>query len=243
MIAIESAKNPKYRRWLKLLEGSGIRAEGQALLSGAKVIDEVWRDDPDRIVEILLPPKAEPLAMDVPHARLSGDLFRALDVVGTKQPLAVLTAPPLPEWDHAPARGLELILALSDPGNLGACLRSAEAFGVTRTILTAECASPYLPRALRGSAGSSLRMKMARTGPLADLSVTEVIGLDAGGQPLETFAWPKDGFLVLGEEGRGLPENLRGPRLAIPMRAPVESLNATVAASLALYAHHFSTRS
>lgn len=242
MISIESAHNPKFRRWLSLLDGAGIRAEGLALLPGPKVIEEVLRDDPARVREILLPPKTEALAVDVPQVRLGGDLFRALDVVGTKRPLAVIHAPTLEDWDRSPPRGLELILALSDPGNLGACLRSAEAFGVSRVILTAECASPYLPRALRGSAGSALRLPLSRTGPITALDLDDVVGLDSGGTPLDQFAWPKDSYLVLGEEGRGLPAGLRGPRVAIPMAAPVESLNATVAASLALYAYRLSAR-
>ena len=173
----------------------------------------------------------------IAHVRLAAPLFKALDVIGTNSPLAVIAAPELARWSPAPPRGLELILALSDPNNLGACLRSAEAFGVSRVILTEECSSPYLPRALRASVGSSLRVPMVRTGRLSDLTLSDVVGLDAGGTPLDQFAWPNDLYLALGEEGRGLPANLSGPRLSIPMRGAVESLNATVAASLALYAY------
>ena len=237
MILIESARNERFRRYLSLLEGGGIKAEGLALLGGRKVIDELRARDPDRIREILLAPDHEPLDQHSAHVRLASPLFKELDVVGTRAPLAVITAPALDAWTPAPPRGLNLILALSDPNNLGACLRSAEAFGVARVILTEECSSPYLPRALRASVGSALRVPMVRAGRLSELAVTDVIGLDAGGTALDRFEWPTDVYLALGEEGRGLPANLAGPRIAIPMQGEVESLNATVAASLALYAH------
>ena len=233
---ITSPHNPKYRRWLSLLESKGIRKEARALVSGVKLVEELCRQRPDDVEEIVLPPKAEPFDYQHRHTRLSAPLFRDLDVIGTRAPLAILRAPDLDEW-HATEqpRGLELVLALGDPANLGACLRSAEAFGATRVILTEECASPYLPKALRASSGSAFRLKMVRAGRLADLRVPGAVGLDMDGTDLLGFEFAKDVYLVLGEEGQGLPPGLLTHRVRIPMRAPVESLNATVAASVAMF--------
>ena len=54
---------------------------------------------------------------------------------------------------------------------------------------------------------------------------------------LPGFHWPKDIRLLVGEEGPGLPPITSGTRLAVPMTGSVESLNAVVAAGMALYAY------
>lgn len=239
---ISSPRNPGYRLWLSLLEAKGIKQEELALASGAKIVEELLLHHPERLREILLPPKAAPLAAACPQTRLSSALFKALDVSGTKAPLAVVTAPRLPDWkDGAAPERLELILALSDPGNLGACLRSAEAFGARRVILTEECCSPYLPKAVRASSGSVWRLNLATTASLNKLSFTgTAIGLDLKGENVLSFRWPRDAYLILGEEGRGLPPSLSLTPVRIPMQGGLDSLNATVAASIAMFSY-FST--
>jgi TrmH family RNA methyltransferase len=235
---ITSSANSKYKLWLSLTESKGIKKEGLALLSGPKVVAEFLAAAPERVREILVPPKGQELSADFQHTRLSADLFQALDVIGTHSAVAVIEAPALEKWTPTSTpKGLELILALSDPSNLGSCLRSAEAFGVRQVILTRECASPYLPRALRASSGAALRLALKSTGSLSDLEVSGAIGLDMQGEALNTFTWPRDSYLILGEEGQGLPSSLKVKRLSIPMQPPTESLNATVAAAIAMYAY------
>ena len=237
MNEISSAQNPKFKTWLSLLESKGIRAERLALVSGSKVIEELLKQRPKDVEELLLPPKSDwtPPAK-VRCTRLSSDLFKKLDVIGTRAPLAVVCAPDLEAWTPTKPQGLELVLALSDPSNLGACLRSAEAFGVSRVILTKECSSPFLPKCIRASSGSVFRVQMMTCGDLADFRANgaDIVGLDMHGENLFGFAWPENLYLLLGEEGRGLPNGLCSKTLKIPMQAPVESLNATVAASVAL---------
>lgn len=241
MNEITSPHNPKYRRWLSLLESRGIREHARALVSGSKLVPELCHQRPADVEEIVLPPKAEPFDYRFKHTRLPAPLFKALDVIGTRAPLAIMRAPNLDEWNPNDApEGLELILALSDPNNLGACLRSAEAFGARRVILTRECASPFLPKAIRASSGSSLRLRCLVSGPLAEVRARHAFGLDMHGANVIGFEFPKDMFLILGEEGQGLPEIPALTRLSIPMQAPVESLNATVAASVAMFSYRAS---
>ncbi|NJL24532.1 MAG: RNA methyltransferase [Calothrix sp. SM1_5_4] len=235
---ISSPQNPKFKCWLSLLEAKGIKKEKLALVSGTKIVDELLRHSPDGVRALLLPPKADPPpAIHGKIYRLSAPLFRDLDVMGTKATLAVIDRPEIEEWRHEAPSGLELIVALSDPGNLGALLRSAEAFGVRRVILTAECSSPFLPRAIRASSGSVFRMRMAQTGALQSIKPTQAFSLDMDGEDISRMAWPKDLYLVLGEEGRGVPAELKTRRLRIPMEPMIESLNATVAASIALFSY------
>lgn len=239
MSVIESSGNAKFKAWCTLLDSKGIKKSGHALVSGRKLVDEFLARTPEKAVDLLLPIKGDEL---IPPAgvrahRLATPLFRELDVMGTKSPLLVVQTKPIEDWQPSAPKGLELIAALSDPGNLGTLLRSAEAFSVTRVILTEECCSPFLPKAIRASSGASLRLNIARTGPLAELQVETAFALDMQGEDLAVFRWPKDLYLLLGEEGRGIPSTLAHQRLKIRMSAGSESLNATTAAAIAMFSY------
>jgi len=237
MKEITSKHNAKYKLWLSLLESKGIRKEGLCLVSGEKVIGELLREDSERIVEFILPPKGNSPHSTMPATRLPGELFNELDVIGTKSPLAVVQRAELPKWKSGSPLGLQLILALSDPNNLGALLRSSEAFQVQNIILTKECCSPFLPKAIRASAGSVFRLPLAAGPSIKELTVERGYGLHMDGKNIYELAWPKDMYLVLGEEGQGLPENLNLTRVKIPMAKSIDSLNAMAAASIALFSY------
>jgi RNA methyltransferase, TrmH family len=236
---IASSHNPNYKRWLSLLESKGIKKEKRAIVSGEKLVTELLAQVSHIVEDLILPPKAELTATGPRMYRLmTGALFKELDVIGTKYPLAVVRVPEIEPWDPAvPPKGLELVVAMSDPSNLGAILRSAEAFGVSRVILTKESASPYLPKAMKASGLASLRLTLASAGSLAELPLDDGYALDMNGLDIAAFEWPRNLYLVLGEEGRGVPDSLALKRLKIPMASATESLNATVAGSIALYGY------
>lgn len=133
---------------------------------------------------------------------------------------------------------------LQDPANVGAVLRSAWAFGVGAYVLPPGTADPFHPRALRASAGAALhlpRLEAELPPVLAALGAAGYarLGLDAhAGVPPEQVARSPRAVLVVGAEGSGLAPALRAHLdglVRIPMRAGVESLNAAVAAGIALY--------
>ena len=155
--------------------------------------------------------------------------------------------PDMPMIDLSqPPQGLELVCALGDPVNLGALLRSA-AFGLSsRVILLADMAAPVPSgKCLRAALQRAIRLvavpRPGLVGPRPE-AAGPLLALDGQGEDLAGFAWPRDIRLVLGEEGLGLPPDLDVRRLAIPTTGAIESLNATVAASLALYGHYLATR-
>jgi len=133
---------------------------------------------------------------------------------------------------------------VQDPGNVGAIVRTAEATSATAVIVTPGSADPFGWKALRGSMGSSLRMRVAR----ADLKevlqqcrhdrVQTIALTPRGGQPFFAVDFQGPSALVLGSEGAGLPDSARRQadhQVSIPMGGPVESLNVGVAAALVLY--------
>lgn len=134
---------------------------------------------------------------------------------------------------------------VTDPRNLGAILRSAECAGVHGVILPQRDSSPITDVVVKTSAGATAHIPIARVGNLhqALLQLKEadiwVAGLDAGGDDdLISFDGYRPICLVVGSEGKGLRPLIRKAcdiLLRIPMWGQVDSLNASVAAALALY--------
>lgn len=239
MLTIASEQNETFKKLLSLTTSKGLKKEGLFLLSGENLIREFLKKPHLKIHYELVTAKLKPLLPPggAPAVQMTPDLFAALDGVGTGFNILVLEQPPLTKLDaaalknHAP-QGIELVVPVGDPGNLGALIRSSEAFGVRRAILTIDAAHPFLPKAVKSSAGSVLRLPLLR-GPALREFPDSCIALAMDGAPIGDFAWPENGLLVVGEEGKGLGGAEFKRRIRIPTEG-VESLNAVVAASVAL---------
>jgi 23S rRNA (guanosine2251-2'-O)-methyltransferase len=145
-----------------------------------------------------------------------------------------------------------LIVALdgvTDPRNLGAIVRSAAAFGAQGVVVPERRAAGVTGSAWKASAGTLAHVPVARATNLTRALTAyrkagcAVVGLAADGD-MELTSLPRDIadaplVLVIGGEGRGM-SRLVGETcdhiVSIPMAASTESLNAAVAAGVALYA-------
>jgi TrmH family RNA methyltransferase len=132
------------------------------------------------------------------------------------------------------ARDVALALwQVSDPGNVGTLIRTADAFGAA-VALSAGCADPLGPRALRATAGAIFRVPLVAW----DETPSDRVALVAhGGAPLGAIELEPPLTLVLGAEREGLPASLvAGCRQAtIPLPGAAESLNVAAAGAVALY--------
>lgn len=143
-------------------------------------------------------------------------------------------------WEAAPLGPLCVYLhGLSDPGNVGTVLRSAAAFGVSCVALGEASADPFSPKAVRASMGAIFEVPVVHAAP--DQLPGTTIALDAGaGRTLADVVaeLPAGGelSLLVGAEREGLPEPVIAAAVATA-RIPIatESLNAAIAASIALY--------
>jgi RNA methyltransferase, TrmH family len=131
---------------------------------------------------------------------------------------------------------------VSDPGNVGAVLRSAEAFGASCVALGSGSADPFGPKAVRASMGAIFAVPVAKAPPLDDLPGTKIALVAGAGRPLSEVIpscltpWDKKGTLLIGSERDGLPDEIvqRADHTAhIPIQN--HSLNAAMAATIALY--------
>jgi TrmH family RNA methyltransferase len=125
---------------------------------------------------------------------------------------------------------------VSDPGNVGTILRTADAFGAS-VALSAGCADPTGPKALRASAGAVFRVPLAG---FDEPSGTLIALVSHGGQPLSRLDPGVPVTYVLGAEREGLPDDVVAAcdeTATIPLAEGAESLNVAVAAAIALYEH------
>jgi RNA methyltransferase, TrmH family len=134
------------------------------------------------------------------------------------------------ETDASAAVALAL-WRVSDPGNVGTLLRSADAFGAG-VMLSEGCADPFGPKALRAAMGSTFRVLMG------DFELRNAVALVAdGGEPLTDIELERYSTFVLGAEREGLPDEILAQcdaRATIPVQS-VESLNVAMAGTIALY--------
>ena len=141
-----------------------------------------------------------------------------------------------------------LFLALDgieDPQNFGAVLRSAVAFGANGVLWGEHASAPLSPATFRASAGAVEHAVLVRVSSLPSAlqhiaaQDATVVGLEAHGD-VELAAVDLTGpvAIVIGSEGKGLMKSVRRActRIArLPMGGAIDSLNASVAAAIALY--------
>lgn len=140
---------------------------------------------------------------------------------------------------------LLLLDSVEDPRNLGAIIRSAEAFGVTAVIVPKDRSAALSASAAKTSAGAAERMDVVRITNLAhtitelkeaDVRVVGLVGEEKRSIHEESFSGPT--ALVLGGEGKGLRHLTRercDTLVSIPIIGGVGSLNVAVAGGIACY--------
>jgi RNA methyltransferase, TrmH family len=177
---------------------------------------------------------------------LPDELFGSISTTQTSQGVMALVRPPAWTLEQLfRGRSLAVILdGVQDPGNAGTIVRAAEAFGATGVVFLKGAVSPYNPKCLRASAGSIFRV------PLVPALDERLLLAAVEQRKLEMFALVPKGAeevgecnftekcaIIVGSEGRGISDRLRAK--ARDVRIPtvgVESLNAALAAGIALYA-------
>ena len=135
---------------------------------------------------------------------------------------------------------------VTDPQNLGAIIRSAVTLGMDGVVIQKHRAAGITPSVVRASAGATEHASIARVTNLQRTLLTlseaglEIVGLDAGSEhdlrDLEPSASGR--VLVVGSEGKGLRRMVRercDRVVHIHQEGPMDSLNASVAAAIAMY--------
>lgn len=135
---------------------------------------------------------------------------------------------------------------LRDPGNLGTVIRTANALGFDRLILSSDCADVYNPKTVRAAMGALFRLPMVITEDIPT-AITELrtygydvraAALTDTAQPLGAYTVTPKTVFVIGNEGHGLSEQTIAAccgSVIIPMAEGAESFNAAIAASILMW--------
>ncbi len=247
MQVLTSPQNPLLKSVRKALQRGGLTDDGLCVAEGFHLLDEALRSNCE-VANVFAAESVVEKVEGLKAARVTAlpdGLFNSISSSEASQGVVSLVRPPSWQIDDL-FRGRPLMLVLDgvqDPGNGGAMIRSAEAFGATGVAFLKGSVNPYNPKCLRGSAGSVFRQPLV-TGidgqnfwAAAEGRKIRMYVLDAGAaMDIGQAAFDQPCALVVGSEGRGVSEYWRSG--ATPVKIPtlaVESLNAATAAGIALY--------
>ena len=248
---LTSPRNPLLRDIRRAVARGALTEEGFAVAESFHLLEEALRSD--RHVQCVLAAASvrstvESHVRGLPRLRVlvvADELFGQISSTETSQGVIALVRPPAWNLDQL-FRGRSLLVILDgiqDPGNAGAVVRAAEAFGATGTVFLKGTVSPYNPKTLRASAGSVFRLPIVcgMDGTLVRAAIEQkrldvYAAMPEANKTLNDVDLTRRFALIVGGEGRGVSAKLRSS--ALDLRVPtagVESLNAAMAAGIILY--------
>ncbi len=252
---ITSRENAKIKYACKLAQSAAFRRSEESFLAeGSKLVAELAKNLPIKVIlytakALEKDPALESLCPQASYLIEPHVAEKLADAATTQGVFAIFG---VPAWGMEQLHRGGLYLALErvqDPGNVGALVRSAAAFGFDAVILGPGCASPWAPKTLRASMGAAGRMPVLEVKSLPDAlthlrqqGVTCLAAALYNSRPLSEVPGRFDGGLcvVIGSEGQGLTDQAVAAcdmSVRIPITDKVESLNAGVAGRVLLW--HF----
>lgn len=240
-MVITSTTNENIKNLRALYRDKKLRYErGEFVAEGAVLVKDV---PPALIKRIFLREsdgdKYAYLASDKPCFRVKDGIFDA--VADAKAPSGIIAVCSIPEEKPVEGELCLLLCGVSDAGNVGAIIRTACARGI-HSVICADTADPFSPKAVRSAMSASVKVNVVRTGckeAAALLTGYRMAALDMKGISIYSYKNMGKTALAVGNEAHGLPEEIlscAAIRLSIPMKENgVESLNAAVAAGIAMY--------
>lgn len=240
---ITSRKNPLLQQVRRLLDSKRERERaGLFAADGTKLLAEAVRYCAGLDTVILSDGVSAEVPEQVRLVRVPEDVMTSISPMATPQGAVFLCRLPR-QADFAPASGMLLLDGIQDPGNLGTILRTADALDVPVGLLEG-CADPYSHKVVRASMGAVFRTQVVTTDwetaqerckqagvPIAVTALSDR-AVDIRSADLSAMA------VVIGSEGQGVRREIleaADRQLIIPMNPHCESLNAGVAAAIAMW--------
>ena len=244
---IKRLQRKKHRQQEGVFYAEGLRVVLAAVDAGAPIETIVYSS------ELLTSRRAwqmltEQQAAGTACVEVAANLFQSISSRDNPVGLGAVIAEqwtPLEEFAARPDDIFVALVNVSDPGNLGTVLRTADAAGAAGVILAGQSVDPYHPTAVKASMGSLFHVPMALA---SDVEMLLSWASSRGISSLATTAGAKRSYkeaeyrfpllLLLGSEGEGLPAAAiaaADQAVAIPMHGSASSLNLAVAAGILLY--------
>ena len=239
---IESRANERVKEARKLLLRKERKQSGLHLIEGGKLVSEAILSGA-KIVSCFI---EEGFAFTPPEGAVCYSVTRAVleSLCESQTPQGIVASVETPDLTPPSEYPTGLVVVLDgvqDPGNVGAIIRSADAFGAVGMLLSPACADAFAPKTLRAAMGSTYHLPVwqGELAPEIDKmrsgGFTALCGDLKGSETLPKLA--SNVALVIGSEGAGVSEQVAGmcERYRLTMRGRAESLNASVASGVLLY--------
>lgn len=220
---------------------------GQYICDGIKLLEEAIKCNVTIDIVITAAGLPFPLPVNTRIYTAERTIIESISSLKSAQDTLFVCRMPPPQIKPGCAfvKGIHILLdSIQDPGNMGAIIRSANAFGIDSIILTGTFADPYNPKSLRASMGAIFRqsiccMEASRLAELKRSDGVMFIGTSADDRGRDiTGADLFDAVIAVGNEGHGLSEEILAlcdEMVTIPVSNGCESLNAAVAASVIMW--------
>ncbi len=249
-LTITSKENPLIKALTKLNQSSKERQNaGLFLVEGLRLCQDCFENN--ILFETLVFTKDFMQKFSKETENFSGKSKQAVivpdyifeKIADTKTPQGVLATVKIPNNKYSINKNGRYIALenIADPANLGAISRTAEALGISGIIISGGSCDPYSPKCIRASMGALLRLPIIVSDNfLSDLK-NSGLSLYAcvvkGDKKINSVNFSDGSVVLIGNEANGLkPETAEAcEKITIPMQGRVESLNASVAAAVAMW--------
>ncbi len=255
MVLSISSKDNKNLKFIRQLKKKNHRTDsGKFIAEGIKIVTEVFEYASDRLHCIVISQglfTKDPAlaALAEKHCEsiylVPDNIFAELS--DTDTPQGILAVLDMTDGNYMPGQSDRQIVVLdgiSEPGNMGTVIRTAEALGFDGIYLMKGCTDIYSPKTVRSTMGSLFRMNFRTNCTFADIEELKNSGFSIisttplGETALEGFKVPDKLAVIIGNEAHGVCEELielADNRIKITMDGMAESLNAAVAAGIVLH--------
>jgi len=237
---ITSTENKIYKQTKKLLNRSERNKTGMFIAEGQRIVRDAVAAG---VAEyIFVSQNFGDAEYNLPVYRVSEKMFSNLSDTETTQ--GIIAVCKTTDFNIKDVSGDTVLVCdgVSDPGNLGTLIRTAECSGVCAVVLLKGTVDPYSPKVVRSTMGSIFRVPVCFaqledvSRYLKDYSLVATV-LD-GSTDLYSIDFPRKAAVVVGNEAHGISKEvveMAQIRTLIPMCGNSESLNASVAGSIVMY--------
>lgn len=247
---VRSRENPAYRALLRLIASARERRNaGQMVLEGERLV-RAYLDTLGGLQRLVLGESAaetapaQALMRRVPSAAILVLADRLLNAAsGLEAPDGVLALAPRPALAvPGTCDSMMLLEDLQDPGNVGSIIRTCAAGAIQTVQLSAQCADPWSPKALRAGMGGHfatvVRERVDLVAAAREFHGQVVAAVPDAPTSLFTVDLTGPVAFVIGNEGAGISPPLQAAatrRVRLPMPGAVDSLNAAAAAAVCVF--------
>jgi TrmH family RNA methyltransferase len=250
---VTKASNNQIKLLRKLGQKKYREKEGLFIVEGERAVEQILENSVVRVKEVFVE-EGKAISYQL-TANSSYEIDRGLikELSDTENPQGILAICEIPKEASVEKLRKEsgLIIAtdrIQDPGNLGTIVRTAVWFGASAILVGKGSVDLFHPKVVRSTAGATGSMPYLNASLKEDFEIFEQAGWDilmldgnAGAIPIDQVKLSEKTILVVGNEANGVDKKLINPnrkRVLIPAaekNRSVESLNAAIALSLALY--------